>query len=302
MMRKRPAGLPLVPPQPTVIIGFDSEWTRLQKNLNWVLSYQLVVLNAETGQTSETFVKLDGKTRRSRKSLTWLLSIALHKAMGEGAIPRVPDKLVLSAHFARADLSHLRDFHEIKRRVRAVRQTYATTDIPLSLRLATPKGDQRCAVTVVDTMLQCAAKTPLSKLGEALGAPKSELPDGYSKDRMDIFLDERPAEFERYAMTDARICALWAARVGVIMHDLGVIRHVPTLGAAAVTLIKQEIVQLGLDLNEFLGRNKSRRGKPRPKPTLSKPGPLPRNAFTAAPIPSSAMGSRPKIANSSTSI
>jgi hypothetical protein len=139
MMRKRPAGLPLVPPQPTVIIGFDSEWTRLQKNLNWVLSYQLVVLNAETGQTSETFVKLDGKTRRSRKSLTWLLSIALHKAMGEGAIPRVPDKLVLSAHFARADLTHLRDFHEIKRRVRAVRQTYATTDIPLSLRLATPK-------------------------------------------------------------------------------------------------------------------------------------------------------------------
>ena len=103
-------------------------------------------------------------------------------------------------------------------------------------------------------------------------------------------------------MTDARICALWAARVGVIMRDLGVIRHVPTLGAAAVTLIKQEIVRLGLDLNEFLGRNKSRRGKPRPKPTLSKPGPLPRNAFTAAPIPSSAMGSRPKIANSSTSI
>jgi hypothetical protein len=268
MMRRRPASLPPVTPQPTVIIGFDSEWTRLQKGLNQVLSYQLVVLNADTGQMLETFVRLDGKTRRSRKSLTWLLSVALHKAMGEGVIPRLPDKMILAAHFARADLTHLRNFHEIKRRVRAIRQTYATTDIPLSLRLATPKGDQRCAVTVVDTMLQCAAKTPLAKLGEALGAPKIELPDGYSKDRMDIFLDERPAEFERYAMTDARICALWAARVGVIMRDLGIVRYVPTLGAAAVTLIKQEIVRLGLDLNEFLGRNKSRRGKPRPKPNL----------------------------------
>ena len=268
MMRKRPASLPPVTPQPTVIIGFDSEFTHLQKGLNQVLSYQLVVLNSETGEMSETFVRLDGKTRRSRKSLTWLLSVALHKAVGESVIPRVSDKLILAAHFARADLTHLRDFHEIKRRVRAIRQTYATTDIPLSLRLATPKGDPRCAITVVDTMLQSATKTPLEKLGEALGAPKIELPVGYSKDRMDLFLEERPAEFERYAMTDARICALWAARVGVIMRGLGVVRHLPTLGAAAVTLIKQEIVRLGLDLNEFLGRDKSRRGKPRPKPNL----------------------------------
>lgn len=179
MMRKRPASLPPVIPQPTVSIGFDSEWTHLQKGLNQVLSYQLVVLNSETGQMSETFVSLEGKTRRSRKSLTWLLSVALHKAVGDGTIQRVPDRLILAAHFARADLTHLRDFHEIKRRVRAIRQTYATTDIPLSLRLATPKGDPRCAVTVVDTMLQCAAKTPLEKLGEALGTPKIELLVGY---------------------------------------------------------------------------------------------------------------------------
>ena len=41
MMRKRPASLPPVTPQPTVIIGFDSEWTHFQKGLNQVLEGEL---------------------------------------------------------------------------------------------------------------------------------------------------------------------------------------------------------------------------------------------------------------------
>jgi hypothetical protein len=268
MIRKRPASLPLLRPQPTVIVGFDSEWTPLAKGRNRVLSYQLVVLNAETGQTSETFIRLEGATRRSRKSLTWLLSVALLNALREGMIPWIPHKLILAAHFARADLTTLRDFDEIKRRLKAIRKTYATTDKPVSVRLATPRGEQPCAVTVVDTTLQCAAKTPLEKLGDALGVPKVDLPEGYSKERMDVFLYEQPAEFERYAMTDARISALWAARVIEIMRSLGITKHVPTLGAAAVAIIQQEITGCGIELNEFLGRDKSRRGKPRPKPNL----------------------------------
>jgi hypothetical protein len=268
MMRKRPACLPLLHQQPTIIVGFDSEWTPVQKGRNRVLSYQLVVLDAETGQTSKTFIRLEGATRRSRKSLTWLLSVALIKALREGVIPCIPHKLILAAHFARADLTTLRDFDEIKRRLKAIRKTYATTDKPVSVRLATPRGEQPCAVTVVDTTLQCAAKTPLEKLGNALGVPKVDLPDGYSKERMDVFLDERPAEFERYAMTDARISALWAARVIEIMRSLGITKHVPTLGAAAVAVIQQEVTGCGIDMNEFLGRDKSRRGKPRPKPNL----------------------------------
>jgi hypothetical protein len=268
MMRKRPASLPPLPPQPTVIVGFDSEWTRIEKGRNRVLSYQLVVLNAESRPTSETFVRLEGATRRSRKSLTWLLSVALMNAVHEGVIPRIPDKLVLASHFARADLTTLRDFDEIKRRLKAIRKTYATTDKPVSVRIATPRGEVPCAVTVVDTTLQCAAKTPLEKLGDALGVPKVDLPDGFEKDRMDIFLSERPAEFESYAMTDARISALWATRTIEIMRSLGLTKHVPTLGAASVAVIQQEITSCGIDTNEFLGRDKSRRGKPRPKPNL----------------------------------
>ena len=119
-------------------------------------------------------------------------------------------------------------------------------------------------------MLQCAAKTPLEKLGEALGAPKIELPDGYSKDRMDLFLEERPVEFERYATNDARICALWAARIQ--RHHRGCVRR-NSPRSYTWSCASRHSHQAGnrgsrLDLNKFLGRNKSRRGKPRPKPNL----------------------------------
>ena len=48
MMRSRPKDLPPPPPQPRIIVGYDSEWVRERKGRNRILSYQLVVLNADT--------------------------------------------------------------------------------------------------------------------------------------------------------------------------------------------------------------------------------------------------------------
>lgn len=268
MMRRRPKDLPPQPPQPRIIVGFDSEWVRETKGRNRILSYQLVVLNADTTRMSSTFIEPNGPSRRHRKSLTGLLEIALWNAVREGVIPDVPDKLVLASHFARADITALRDFNAIKRRLTAVRKTYTTTDRPLSTRIGRTRGEKPCSVTVVDTMLLCAAKTPLEQLGKDLGLPKVELPVGYSKEQMDLFLAERREDFIAYALTDARIAALWAARIGEIMRDIGVTKHVATLGAASVILVKQELAKLDIDLNEFLGKDASRRGKARTKPKL----------------------------------
>ena len=149
-----------------------------------------------------------------------------------------------------------------------MRKTYTTTAIPLSVRIGRIRGEKPCNVTVVDTMLLCAAKTSLDQLGKDLGLPKVELPAGYSKERMDLFLAERREDFITYALTDARIAALWAARIGKILCDIGVTKPVATLGAASVILVKQEVAKLGVDLNEFLGKEASRRGKAHTKPNL----------------------------------
>jgi hypothetical protein len=266
MMRARPANLPARPVQPRVIVGFDSEWV-VDGPRNRMLSYQLVVLNAAAGKRSESYFPLDGATSRRPKKLGWLLAHALRKAIAERVIKSYPDKLILAGHFTRADVSALEDFDEIKTRLTALRKTYATTTIPISVTIATPRGARKVSVTVADTMLLAPAKTKLEKLGADLGVPKIELPEGYTKDRMDLFQADRPDEFRAYAMTDAVIAALWADRVCEILSGLGIRKPVATLAAAAVELVKQEIVK-HIDLNTYLGKDKSRRGTPRVKPNL----------------------------------
>ena len=130
MMRRRPKDLPPPPPQPRIIVGYDSEWVRETKGRNRILSYQLVVLNADTMRMSSAFIEPNGPSRRHRKSLTGLLTIALWDAVRKGVIRDVPDKLVLASHFARADITALRDFNAIKGRLTAVRKTYTTTGRP----------------------------------------------------------------------------------------------------------------------------------------------------------------------------
>ena len=156
---------------------------------------------------SSTFIEPNGPSRRHRKSLSGLLTIALWDAVRKGVIRDVPDKLVLASHFARADITALRDFNAIKRRLTAVQKTYTTTGRPLSVRIGRTREEKPCNVTVVDTMLLCAAKTSLEQLGKDLGLQKVELPEGYSKDRMDMFLAERRDDSIAYALTDARIAA-----------------------------------------------------------------------------------------------
>ena len=118
----------------------------------------------------------------------------------------------------------------------------------------------RCSAVIIDTMLLAPAGTSLETLGKLLGVPKIELPEGYSKDRMDLFLRDHPALFEQYALTDAVIPALWVAKTyGLLLDRLGIKKKVVTLGGAAVELVKQQAKAYDIELHEFLGRDKKKK-------------------------------------------
>jgi len=157
------------------------------------------------------------------------------KAIQQGVITSIPSQIVLAAHFSRADLSTVRDFPALKRQLDAVRKTYATTTKPFSSRVPTNQGEAPTTIRVIDTMLLSPNGSSLSALGDALGLPKVELPEGYSKERMDLFLADHTKEFIAYAMTDAEIAAKWTARVlGIIRNELHVTGPCATLGAVAL--------------------------------------------------------------------
>jgi hypothetical protein len=136
---------------------------------------------------------------------------------------------------------------------------------PHVLYIRTDQGSARVSVRLVDTTLIAPAGASLASLGDTLGVPKVELPDGYSKERMDVFKQEGPEEFAHYALIDAEITARWTARVfALVRTKMGVSRPFATLGSVGVAMIEAEITRLGIKFNEFFGREKRLRGKKSP--------------------------------------
>ena len=258
------------PKGPLIIVGFDSEWTFLKSSHNHVLSWQFVLLNTETGRMTKLIIYAKDARKSRRITLDYGLSKVIHRARREKVIRTIPRSICLAGHFLRADISTLKDYADLRRQTEAIRKTYATSKIPVRESISAPEGTIDINVRFVDTTLLCATGTALSKLGEDLGVPKVELPEGYSKDRMDIFLKERPGEYEQYALTDATIPALWVARFREILADnLEITKPVITLGAASVERVRKEAKALDIDLNAFLGQEKAGRPLPHLVPALA---------------------------------
>jgi hypothetical protein len=177
----------------------------------------------------------DGSDRRSRLTLAASLAKAVSAAWKARIIPRAPDRILLAAHWSRADLPAFRDFPQLKLRFDSPRKTFATTTKPAVMTLPLPSGPRRVSVTLVDTMLLApAGQQTLKALGAMLGVPKIELPPGVIE-RMKEFRDEAPELFSRYAERDAEIAALYTHEVWRFFDQIGAIgqggRLPPTVGA-----------------------------------------------------------------------
>ena len=102
---------------------------------------------------------------------------------------------------------------------------------------------------IVDTMMLSPTGTSVETIGNLLNEPKINLPSGYSKDRMDLFLRDHPELFEKYALTDAVIPAKSVARTySLLLKRLGIGKKVITLDGAAVELVRSQAKIKGIDL------------------------------------------------------
>jgi hypothetical protein len=120
-----------------IIASLDAEWVNANKvdaslppNENHLLTYQLTILNPQTGSLSSAVIEPKDASKRSRRGLGNLLGLALRKALRQGVITDYPDTLALVIQFSRADLTHLRDWKDICRRMDAARGTFTTTTKP----------------------------------------------------------------------------------------------------------------------------------------------------------------------------
>lgn len=162
-----------------------------------------------------------------------------------------PIEITLVTHFATADLSQFgfRNYDPL-RHVQKCGRGYASVDTgwrnkPLVLRDKHDNDKWLVRLNYRDTMaLQDGGS--LKQLGEVVGVPKLELPDG-SIERMGEFLFEDSKAFTEYALTDALITYKYA---NLLIIDGQVPTSAPAL---ASRYLKQKLEEKGIDVDEWRG-------------------------------------------------
>lgn len=243
----------------TIIVGIDTEYVRESENDeelpdtlpgNRVLSYQAWIFDTDTGKQDGAVIHIGGPSKKFRLSFTGFLSRALDAGLKAGIIDEIPARIIVAAHFTRADMCGFADWTKFKRQIDAVRGTYATTKKPMVRHLRINHRPRKVSITLIDTMLLApSGQQSLSALGDLLAIAKIALPDG-AIERMDLLRDKDPYLFDRYALRDAEIAALWVVKVlSFFENTLGIDgNRIPaTLGAAGVRRFKQQFDKGELD-------------------------------------------------------
>ncbi|MGR5324836.1 DNA polymerase [Vibrio sp. DNB22_17_1] len=254
----------------TLYAGFDTEY---QHNAitgqNEIISYQ-VVGQTQRGQCSVIVYPKSG-AKHHRWTFEALVGHLIAEMFEQELLDEVPKQVVVFGHFLRADLTTFSDFWKtqkttlrgISRTVTSAMQDYGVDVHALGKRKAgkdphvveAPSGEKyRTQVRFVDTLALSPGGSGLAVIGELIGLPKLELPDGYAKDEMRRFKDEQPDAFEAYAMRDAEIALAYGLRMFKFATvELGLSKCPITLGAMGVAVFQKMLKDSGVDKREAFG-------------------------------------------------
>lgn len=254
---------------PTVLVGFDSEFVRHGEDEdNEILSLQFYV-DGECGSFSWVEYPA-GKAKADRPLLGKVIVDLIIRAMEAGVIAEWPNQVVVCGFFLRIDLQAFGDLAAFKCGIdniagRATSVTSSTVklndeDVARLLRnkfiLANdPDGTYRTLkVRFVDVGGHVAAGTILAQIGDLLGLPKLDLPDGYTKDRMDLFLEGDPQAFEVYGLRDAEIAVRFYKRLQAFAkRETGSSSLPSTASGLAVRMFTTQMESDGVDFNAAFG-------------------------------------------------
>jgi hypothetical protein len=163
-----------------------------------------------------------------RLTLAALLRRIIEEGRKAGHLRRWPKALTLVGHWTLSDLAMLEDFDKLKHQFSSIRNTYVTLQQPLKVTVHDSSGHRHdIAVTLRDTLLLTpGGSKSLDSLGDLLGEPKVELPDGQIE-RMAESLERDPDLFDRYAKQDPKICVAHALQLLQLNEQLTGVAEVP---------------------------------------------------------------------------
>lgn len=254
---------------PTVLVGFDSEFVRRgEEDDNEILSLQFYV-DGECGPFPWVEYPT-GKTKSDRPLLSEVIVDLIIRAMEAGVIAEWPNQVVVCGFFLRIDLQAFGDLAFFKYEIDNIAGR-ATSVTPLKVKLNDedvakllrnkyiPANDpddvyRTLKVRFVDVGSHVAMGTTLAQIGDLLGLPKLDLPEGYTKDRMDLFRDGDEQAFKEYGIRDAEIAVRFYKRLQEFAKKESGSSSLPaTASSLAVRIFTKQIESDGVDFNTAFG-------------------------------------------------
>ena len=254
---------------PTVLVGFDSEFVPGDEdNDNTILSLQFHV-DGECGSFPHVEYPT-GKAKSDRPFLSEVVVNLLISGMESGAIAEWPNQVVVCGFFLRIDLQAFGDLPAFKFDIDNIAGRAVSIN-PLTVKL----NDAEVArllrnkyilvndpdevfrslkIRFVDIGGHVAMGTSLAQIGDLLELPKLELPVGYTKDRMDLLLEDDKQAFEEYGLRDAEIAVRFYKRLQEFAkRETGSTSLPATASSLAVTMFTKQLEADGVDFNAAFG-------------------------------------------------
>jgi hypothetical protein len=243
---------------PEVIIGIDAEW-QSGDAANTILSYQWYGIDGDRCWSDIYYPEYDKpEDKRRLKLRQWVSLILQDEYIGRAW----PTNIVLASHFSPAEMSTVADFATYKGRVDIVQgSSFVTLRNPIYMQCYDRSRNRHDVnIHIADTMLLAPdGGKSLDNLGTIIGLEKLDLPQGYAKDQMQRLREDRPTEFETYAIRDAEITARYVERIQQQCRDLGLTtRYRPiTVGGLALNILTARLREEGLSYDTIMGVERS---------------------------------------------
>ena len=128
----------------------------------------------------------------------------------EGAVRKSP-RLYVIAHFNGAEFLHLKrgsKTEKFLKSCRKIHKSFMEDGKPIFTKIWRNGNDFPMLIHLRDTINLTAPGTPLDTIGDLIGVPKIDIPLE-DKKRMDLLLERDPELFERYALRDTEVTAVY---------------------------------------------------------------------------------------------
>jgi hypothetical protein len=245
---------------PAVFIGFDSEFVPGDKDHdNTILSLQFYLLGERGPFQRVAYPR--GTAKADRPSFHKVIPQLLTDAMESGEILEWPRQVVVCGFFLRIDLQAFGDLASFKNDLENVGGKAASVKSAVTV-LATDRDGifRSLKVRFIDVGNHVAMGTSLAQVGDLLELPKLDLPDGYTKARMDLLLQGDKQAFEEYGLRDAEIAVRFYVRLLDFAEKVTASggkkgkRSLPaTASGLAVRIFKNQLDESGVDFNAAFG-------------------------------------------------